>query len=77
MKECEFYQLPSLPYETLLLPWEESLWHEIPGFVWREVQEEARRRLERSKGNNIDPKLTAHWKNIVDGKPPFGLSVAK
>ena len=44
--------------------------------TWSALQNEASRKLQESSGF-VHPDVVKHWKNIVDGKVPFGYKVKK
>ncbi len=65
-----------MPASKMLYPQYESAYKEISADTFKYLQEEARRLIAKDS-EYADPKVFDHWVSIVEGKPPFGLTVTK
>lgn len=62
-----------LNYDDLLYPQYGDKFTTISAHAWKEVQKKAEKNIEEKEG--CAPSVLAHWRSIVGGNVPFGLSV--
>lgn len=66
--------LKIVDYDNMLYPqYEHKFQKTISSIVWRELQKNAKAKLDKSMATH--PDVLAHWQAIVDGKVPFGYIV--
>jgi len=64
------------PFTELLNPNAAGLFAGIPEPIFLGIQAQARRKM-LSAPTDTPPQVIAHWKQIADGRPPFGLKIVK
>lgn len=62
-------------FKDMLFPGREYKFNTICKDTWEYLQKEAQKLLKESP--DADPKVTAHWQNIVAGRVPFGFIIAE
>lgn len=71
-----------IKYDKLLYPQYEDTFNKIPEDTWKWVQQEAKNNIaevveKKLEGlpSHVSSSVMAHWRSIVDGKVPFGLTI--
>jgi|WetSurMetagenome_2_1015567.scaffolds.fasta_scaffold187732_2 hypothetical protein len=63
-------------YENMLYPQYQYKFEKIISQeTWEWLQERAKRELNNTSNNTANPSVVSHWKDIVEGKVPFGYKV--
>ena len=67
------YGLKILDMDKLLYPQYGDIFNTISENTWKSIQKEAQNNLDSE--TDAHPDVVAHWKSIVDGNIPFGLTI--